>query len=173
MLPAFSRATTSARPSAPSVTPVGPPNNRNVHSSLAVECRPRTSQARRLIGRIIQNLDLQAITGIVKRDYTVYRPLNHVEFIVQRHLHGDRWQGGPIYGGSGNNCPPVAQVEERQDKGIQPVNRQPEDDQGMYESQECHCLYFNPSSSYIVISSLKPFISIGGSCRALMRFRTR
>ena len=84
---------------------------------------------------------MEAVAGIVQFSHGIYHALNHVEFVIHWHLHGDGGQGGAVYGWSGEVYALVAEVEECQDEGVQSVNRQPEDNQRVDECQENHVFF--------------------------------
>src|SRR3989304_1479638 len=69
--------------------------------------QPRNQPAdngRGLVGRVVQNLDLQAVARIVELRYGAHHAFRNVELVVDRHLHREaRPLGG---GGEGAPAPP-------------------------------------------------------------------
>ncbi len=71
---------------------VWPPQHDDVGSTLAVERRPGLCQLACLVGRIVQNLDVQPVAGIIERSHGIDDSLDHVTLVIHGYLHGDGWQ---------------------------------------------------------------------------------
>ena len=104
----------------------------------------------RLVGAVVEHLDLEAVARVADAGDGVEQPLDHVHLVEQRQLHGDRRQLGERPGGP---RPPVAVpvVQRDQRRTVEPVERQHQqdgqvspDDQtgnrhvGHYRARNCH-----------------------------------
>jgi hypothetical protein len=125
----------------------------DVQATPAVECRSLTSQASGLVRRIIENLDLKMVSGVVERGHSVDGALDNVPLDVDRNLDGDDRKSmdrvSALVNGAWPRCSgklrdstsviaPVMYVEKDQDERVESVCRQPDGDERVQDGEDRH-----------------------------------
>ncbi len=99
----------------------------DVDALRAIALDGPTGQARGLVRRVVQDLDLEKLPRIADRADRVEQPIQHVHLVVDRELDGDLRE--TLRKGGGEGAPiPVPEVEPHHDVAVGPQDGQ--DDEG-------------------------------------------